>query len=159
MKRRSERQAIRAKRIRIVAMAVSISFATSSFAAAPTWWSERGVLAPNATADDYALVNQGQLKNVASAAAAAMDSNLSGGAGNDVHNLVNGWLTPTAQTNDFAPLNLGQLKNTAKPFYDRLIAAGLRSSYPWTGSSNSPDDFAIANIGQVKNLTVTFCPH
>lgn len=123
-----------------------------AYAAAPTWWSQRGVLVPNATADDYAPANQGQLKNIARAGVAEMDAQLPGGAGAALHNLVDAWASPTAQTNDFAPVNLGQLKNVAKPFYDRLIAGGVTSAYPWSGSSNPPDDFTVANIGQVKNL-------
>ena len=123
-----------------------------ALAAAPSWWSQRGVLVPSATANDYAPVNQGQLENIASAAVAEMDAALPGGAGDALHNLVNTWASPTAQTNDFAPVNLGQLKNIAKPFYDRLIAAGVLSTYPWNESSNPPDDFAIANVGQVKKL-------
>jgi hypothetical protein len=122
-----------------------------AYAAAPAWWSQRGVLVPNATADDYAPVNQGQLKNIARAGVAEMDARLPRGAGDALHNLVDAWASPTAQTNDFAPANLGQLKNVAKPFYDRLIAVGLISTYPWSGSSSPPDDFAVANIGQVKN--------
>ena len=123
-----------------------------TFAAAPAWWSERGVTVTNAAPDDYAPANQGQLKNIAKAAVAEMDANLPGGAGNELHDLVNGWSNPSAQTNDFAPLNIGQLKNVARMFYDRLIAAGLASSYPWSSSSSPADDFAVANIGQLKNL-------
>jgi len=123
-----------------------------AYAAAPGWWSHQGVLVQNGTADDYALVNQGQLKNIARAAVTEMDAGLPGGAGNTLHALVDAWASPTAQTNDYAPLNLGQLKNIAKPFYDRLIAAGLAGDYPWSGSSNQPDDFALVNIGQVKKL-------
>src|SRR5882724_43241 len=152
MKRRFERPETRALLFRAVAIIVSVIVFGSSFAAAPAWWSTRGVLLPNTNADDHALVNQGQLKNIAAAAVAEMDAKLTGGAGNDLHNLIDSWATPTAQTNDYAPLNLGQLKNTAKPFYDRLIAAGLSTGYPWTGNSNAADDFAVANMGQVKNL-------
>lgn len=120
--------------------------------AVPNWWSQRGVLDPNASPGDYALANQGQLKNIATAAVAEFDEHLPGGAGDTLHSLVNGWNQPNAQRNDFAPVNLGQLKNALRPFYDRLIAVGYADTYPWTGVSNSPDDFAIANIGQVKNL-------
>src|SRR5204863_7099571 len=60
--------------------------------------------------------------------------------------------TRTSQTNDFAAINLGQLKNVAKPFYDRLIAAGIVDYSPWLASTNPADDFAVVNIGQVKNL-------
>ena len=123
-----------------------------AFAAAPAWWSERGVTVANAAPDDYAPANQGQLKNIAKAAVAEMDARIPGGAGQELHDLVDGWSTPSAQTNDFAPLNLGQLKNVVRPFYDRLIAAGLASSYPWSSSTAPADDFAVANIGQVKNL-------
>jgi hypothetical protein len=122
------------------------------FASAPSWWSQRGVLIQNGTPDDYAPANQGQLKNIAKASVAEMDANLEGGAGNDLHNLIDRWAASVGTTNDFAPFNLGQLKNVAKPFYDRMISAGVLDNYPWVGASNSGDDFAVANIGQVKNL-------
>jgi len=101
-----------------------------------------------ANGDDFAPANQAQLKNIAK----AMDAKLEGGAGVELHILVNSWSSSSPQTNDFAPLNIGQLKNVVRPFYDRLIAAGLATSYPWSASSNPADDFAAANIGQVKNL-------
>lgn len=118
----------------------------------PTWWSQRNVLLQNAVLDDYAPVNQGQLKNIATAAIAEMDAKLTGGAGEELHNLANTWSTPATPTNDFAPANLGQLKNVARPFYDRLIALGIVDYYPWLRSPNLSDDFAVANIGQTKNL-------
>ena len=43
-------------------------------------------------------------------------------------------------------------EHVAKPFYDRMISAGLVDTYPWLSSFNPADDFAIANIGQVKNV-------
>jgi hypothetical protein len=122
------------------------------FAAAPSWWLRQAVVGSNATPDDYALVNQGQVKNMARAAMAELDPRLEGGAGAEVHALVNGWATITPQTNDFAPANLGQLKNVAKPFWDRLINKGFARQYPWNGSAPPADDFAIANIGQLKQL-------
>ena len=121
-------------------------------AAAPPWWSQRGVLVAQRPADDYAPANQGQLKNIARAAAAEMDSTLPGGAGNALNSLVASWTADHPQTNDYAPLNLGQLKNVAKPFYDRLIAAGLATTYPWSAGSLPAENYAIANVGQVKNL-------
>ncbi|MFL6519216.1 MAG: hypothetical protein ACJ8NS_03270 [Chthoniobacterales bacterium] len=107
---------------------------------------------PTSSTDDYAPANHGQLKNIAKAAVAEMDVKLPGGAGDELHNLVNGWSAPSVQTNDFAPLNIGQLKNVVRPFYDRLIAAGLANVYPWAGSTAPVGDFAIANIGQVKSM-------
>jgi alpha-tubulin suppressor-like RCC1 family protein len=122
------------------------------YAAAPSWWSQRDVLVQNAMPDDYAPVNQGQLKNIAKAAAAEMDARLDNGAGNDLHSLISNWSISGSPSNDFAPVNLGQLKSVAKPFYDRMISAGLIDYYPWLTSPNPADDFAVANIGQLKNL-------
>jgi hypothetical protein len=135
-----------------VSLAIAAVLPLLLYGSTPAWWSERGVLTQNATADDYAPVNQGQLKNIASAAVAEMDAKLPGGAGTILHELIASWSTPATPANDFAPINVGQLKNVTKPFYDRLIAAGLASQYPWSGASNQPNDFAVANIGQVKNL-------
>ncbi|MFL6589155.1 MAG: RCC1 domain-containing protein, partial [Chthoniobacterales bacterium] len=121
-------------------------------ARAPSWWTQRGVLVENKAADDYAEANQGQLKNIARAAAVEMDARLTGGAGDNIHRLIASWSVVDTRTNDFAPINLGQLKNIAKPFYDRLISVGLPEVYPWLRSQSLADDFAVANIGQVKNL-------
>jgi hypothetical protein len=118
----------------------------------PSWWSQRGVLNPDALADDYAPANLGQLKNMAKAAVEEMDARLPGGAGNALHDLSNSWATSNPQRNDFAPVNLGQLKNLAKPFYDRLIAVRYAETYPWTNNPTLTDDFALANLGQAKNL-------
>ncbi|MFZ1218545.1 MAG: hypothetical protein WAO00_04590, partial [Chthoniobacterales bacterium] len=136
----------------LLALLLCAALPLLAFAAAPAWWAQRGVTVPNASADDYAPANQGQLKNIAKAAVAEMDEKLPGGAGQQLHDLIDVWSNPSGQTNDFAPLNLGQLKNVVRPFYDRLIAAGLANAYPWTGSVAPADDFAVANIGQVKNL-------
>ena len=123
-----------------------------AFASAPGWWSQRAAVNSNLPADDYALANQGQLKNIAKAAVAEFDAHLPGGAGDALHNLVSGWNQSNPERNDFAPVNLGQLKHVATSFYDRLIAVHYANNYPWTGGPNPPDDFAIANIGQVKSL-------
>ncbi|HSS96851.1 MAG TPA: Ig-like domain-containing protein, partial [Terriglobales bacterium] len=122
------------------------------FAVAPDWWTQRGVISPNVSAKDYAVVNQGQLKNIAAAAAAELDAHLPGGAGDTLHNLIENWSQPNTQRNDFAPVNLGQVKNVAKGFYDRLISIRYVDDYPWAANTNASDDFAISNIGQVKNL-------
>ncbi len=121
-------------------------------ATAPSWWAARGVLVNGSTADDYAAVNQGQVKFIAVQATAEMDAHLPGGAGTAIHQIVDAWSVPTARSNDFASVNLGQLKALAKPFYDRLIAVGYVSAYPWAGLEASANDYALANIGQVKNL-------
>jgi len=123
-----------------------------AFATAPSWWNTRGAVDQLTTANDYAPINQGQLKNLAKAAAAELDQRLPGGAGTVVQSLVNSWLIRDAETDHFTLVNLGQLKTVVKPFYDRLISVGYARAYPWTEGSNPAQDFAAANIGQAKNL-------
>lgn len=104
----------------------------------PAWWDERDVLDPNATAtNDYAAVNQGQVKHIAHMAWNELNT-LPGGAE---------FTLSLSNADNYVAANIGQLKNLAAPFYDRLDMA-----YPWSGPSTN--DFALANIGQVKNL---FC--
>lgn len=106
----------------------------------------------SSSASNYAAANQGQLKNIATAAATNLDSYLPGGAGDAIHTMITSWANPTSQTNNYAAVTLGQLKAVAALFYDRLIAVGYTNQYPWTGSTNAPKDSAMANLGQVKNL-------
>ena len=129
------------------------------FAAAPGWWLERGVTAPGVAPNDYAVVNHGQLKHVATQARAEFEEYLPGGPGVEINTLVGGWLPPHALTDDFATVNLGQLKAVAKPFYDRLASAGYQGAplasgerYPWSAMTSDDDDYAAANIGQLKYL-------
>ncbi|MCL1856240.1 MAG: hypothetical protein FWF84_01160, partial [Kiritimatiellaeota bacterium] len=110
---------------------------------APAWWAARGVTAPNAAPDDFAPATQGQLKWIADRAAAELARSWVG-AGPAVTNLVAAFTL--AGNNDL--LTLGQLKNTAKPFWDRIIAAGQATAYPW--ANGAPDDLAAATVGQVK---------
>jgi hypothetical protein len=145
------RNAVSVRRLTL-ALAVAALLPILLYGSAPSWWSQRGVLIENATADDYAPVNQGQLKNIAKAAVAEMDAKLSGGAGDELHTLMESWASSNPATNDFAPVNIGQVKKIAKPFYDRLIAIKYVDRYPWTGAARLPQDFAVANIGQLKNL-------
>lgn len=135
------------------------------WADAPAWWAEHGVTIPGATADDYAAVNQGQVKHIAKQAyeemkelglidpvAAAASTN----PDDPARRLFLAWQIPTASVDDYQAVNLGQLKNVAEPFYARLqelnytgqpLASG--QTRPWSGTA---DDYALANIGQVKNL-------
>ena len=138
--------------------AITLLFFTSFMlqsvqAAAPDWWGRQQVLTPGANADDYAVFNLGQLKNVASKAAQEMEAGLPGGAGLTIKNKVAAWALPPVSgvaQDDYAAVNLGQLKAVAQPFYDQLAAAGLRASntYPWTGTN--ADDYVLANLGQLK---------
>lgn len=124
-------------------------------AAAPAWWTTQQVLAPGKQADDYAVANLGQLKNMAKKAAQEMNNVLPGGAGTEINSLIATWEAPPAPgvtRDDYTALNLGQLKNVAKKFHDRLAAIGVRPAgiYPWSQSSHAADDHAVANLGQLK---------
>ena len=106
-------------------------------------------------ADDFALLNQGQLKSFARAAMQAMDATIpNGGAGSPIHQMVQSWLDAAAlgQGNDFATVNIGQLKNVAQPFYTRLNLVNFATPLPWTDATNDDADFALASIGQAKML-------
>jgi hypothetical protein len=116
------------------------------WAQAPAWWTERGVLTPGAMSDDYAAVNQGQVKHIAKQAYEEFKERLPNGPGGVLYNK---WNDPAESADDYQAINIGQLKNVAQPFYDVLISVGLADAYPWSGT---PDDYALANMGQVKNL-------
>ena len=114
----------------------------------PQWWSDSGVISHDSlVTNDFAAVNQGQVKWIALNAYEHMQANLTEGAGADVSNLVYSFST----TNNYFPVNQGQLKHIATIVYDRLIDAGYATDYPWTNSPTA-NDYALANIGQVKAL-------
>ncbi len=135
----------------VTALLCGLLLLQSVQAAAPGWWSAQGVIAPNKPADDYAALNQGQLKLLASKAWLQMELSLPGGAGPELTQLVSGWRLSRPQTDDFAVVNVGQLKNVAKPFYERLSGAGLASLPAWMTQPGG-DDFAAVNLGQAKLL-------
>ncbi|GEM_PF-2374597 len=125
---------------------------------APQWWTVRTVTNGN-QGNDYAAVNQGQIKNITIKAIAELDDELPGGAGDALYTLRTKLSGTTANTNDYAAVNLGQLKAVAKPIFDRLLEVQYfghpleSGTYPWlSGSANPANDYAMANIGQVKNL-------
>lgn len=98
----------------------------------------------HSTANDFAPVNQGQVKNIAWAAYKEMEKIYGGtnGIGGALFEL-----TATHNVYNYLPVNIGQAKAVAAPFYDRL---GME--YPWNSATNAANDFAMANIGQIKNL-------
>jgi hypothetical protein len=129
-------------------------------AQAPAWWSQRSVLLAGATADDFAILNQGQLKQFALAGLGELEERLTGGAGVELHALLNLWTAPDSSgqrvpitsplADDYAPVNVGQLKAVAMPFRERLAEAGILLPDPF--STTAPDDYALANIGQAKQF-------
>lgn len=120
---------------------------------APEWWAARQARNPVLAPDDYALINQGQLKHLAHAAYLEMEERLPGGAGTQITALVQSWLAPgAAGRDDYAVSNLGQLKAVAALFHTRLQEEGVAVPYTWTAATTDDDDFAPANIGQAKAL-------
>jgi hypothetical protein len=118
-------------------------------AESPTWWTTQQVLTTHAP-DDFAVINQGQLKALAAKAAAEVHAQF--GPAFDlspIDLMIIGWEQNKTKANspadDFAVVTLGQLKAVATPFYDCL---GL--AFPWDSIAFVPDDFAAVNIGQAK---------
>jgi len=151
----------------------------------PSWWFERDVILRNdptrapttwptdyPLSDDYAALNLGQLKTIASMAYEELRARLPEDvwvttpetASGRLTTLIEGWRQPQSLVDDYAVANLGQLKHVASHFYDFLRECGyvsgpnarplgwLSGSYPWTGSTTPADDYAVANIGQAKYL-------
>jgi len=111
----------------------------------PAWWITRGMVDTNATPNDFAGLNLGQLKWFATNAYDELDENLPGGAGTTITNIVQSF----SSSNSYATVNLGQLKYVAQPFWDRLQEQAFPNASPWTGAGTT-NDYALANIGQMK---------
>jgi hypothetical protein len=146
-------------RLILSTLSFGLCLAVTLHATAPEWWSSRGVIATDPVthaplaANDYAVINQGQLKNFVVAAVAELNANLPNGAGTDLNNIVAAWnAAPTGDRQDFAATNIGQVKFVVAKIYDRLAAEGVTTGYPWTSSPNPASDNAMVNIGQVKAL-------
>ena len=134
----------------------------AALAAGPNWWMDWNVLRLDqgtqlpVQANDYAAVNQGQVKAIATAGVNELNKRLPRGAGVALNALSAQLSETTPNTNDYAPVNLGQIKHIAQPFYDRLFSVFYQApplssgTYPWVGKQ--ANDYAVANIGQVKNL-------
>lgn len=157
----------------------------------PEWWFVRGVIErtnpTNQTpvwpqdypaSDDYAMMNEGQLKNFTSAAYFELQDKFpewpwltDDPALLPLEDLVLSWYeglfetaAPLPTGNAHLAVNQGQLKHAAKLVYDALAKAGYTSgygrppqgwttgAYPWSASQESPDHYAAANLGQAKYL-------
>lgn len=141
---------------RALAAAV-VLLASSLQATEPAWWEQRGVIAKDGSgnrlpANDYAVVNQGQLKNFVAAAAAELDAKLPGGSGPVLAATAASWSVPSPSRADYAAANVGQAKALAALVYDRLVAEGAAEDYPWAQATDPAADYAMVNIGQVKAL-------
>lgn len=147
----------------------------------PDWWFTRSVIPRKDPAestyptwpasyrqiDDFAVLNEGQLKHLATAAYDEFEWQVHGGAGTEIAELVQSWYEPGVNgvfpeagariprvgvTSGYTAITLGQLKAVAALFYDRLIEEGICPDYPWSYSGVPADDYAVANLGQAKNL-------
>ncbi len=79
MKKSTDRQGIVTLRA-MAGIAAIVLLPVLLYAGAPDWWTSRHVT--SGTASDYATVNAGQLKNMATAAFNELQANLPGGVGN-----------------------------------------------------------------------------
>src|SRR5579863_8799799 len=114
-------------------MACSALFALSAFGSPPAWWTSRGAVNSSLGTNDYAGVNEGQLKQFTARAVDEMNANLPvpGGAGTNLNSLVYGWIqnyqtngynATNHPTSDYQLMNVGQLKYIGRQVYNRLIA-------------------------------------
>lgn len=141
----------------ILTLPVMAALSPAGLANPPSWWATRGVFALDPLtqlplpADDYSVATQGQLKHFARSAYAEVHDRLPVPYSHSLRHM-DSWLanSQTAPNADgYASVNLGQLKIIVQPFYDHLIARGLASAYPWSGTA---DDYALANLGQLKSV-------
>jgi hypothetical protein len=114
---------------------------------APNWWTTRSAIDTNALSNDFAAVNQGQLKWIATCAAEEMGSVLTTGAGSNVLSLVSNF----THAANFSAINMGQLKHVGAMFYDRLRQVGLADTYPWHAAQVTNNSAAV-NAGQLKHV-------
>jgi len=137
----------------------SLSNGTGLWSSSPLWWRERSVILPDVATDNYAAVNQGQLKNVAKQTyealkgAGILDEAATAPAAAQTE-LMAKWKSPSTGGDNYVAINLGQLKAVAAPFYQHLYNKGYLVQLPsWLSNpSHSMDNFALVNSGQLKNL-------
>lgn len=140
---------MRSPRFQITLGAVLLVALTLHLFAPPAWWASRNVLSTDG-ADDYAVLNQGQLKNFMRGAIEEMNANLPGGAGQPLNDLLAAWRADTSGADDFAIANQGQLKAMGKMLRTRLAELGIPSPAMGTTEPDDDDDHAPANLGQAK---------
>jgi len=127
-------------------------------AAPPTWWSQRGATIATPP-DDFAAVNQGQLKHFTRKAVDEMNARLPDGSGTDLNALVQTWATQY-QTGGYTPANpnpadfhaitIGQLKWIAQKIQNHLVAVQHITTMPPWLQGPATTDTQVANLGQLK---------
>ncbi len=119
---------------------------------APLWWETRQVVDQTKEPDDFAAVNQGQLKRLARLAHDEMEATYpnQGGSGTQLRSLIQSWNAGTS-SDDYAAVTVGQIKALSRLFHERMILLGINSQIPsWLDPIQEGDDHAVANIGQAK---------
>lgn len=102
--------------------------------------------------DDFAVINQGQLKSLAKKAYDELESKYAnhGGAGAELDLMIQAW-TNSSNNDDFAVATIGQIKQLSLKYHERLLAIGAITVLPtWLNVASGEDDYAVANIGQAK---------
>lgn len=140
---------MRSTRYQIVLGTILLAALTLHLFAPPAWWATRNVTTTG-SADDYAVINQGQLKNFMRGAIEEMNASLPGGAGSELNALLAAWRADSSESDDFAVANQGQLKAMGKMIRARLAAMGIPSAAITTAEPADDDDHAPANQGQAK---------
>lgn len=129
-----------------------LAFSAHAQVPGPAWWFARGVVNTNLHPNDYAPLNGGQLKWMATNAYDEMNAYF--GAGTNVAAVVCAF----SNSNNYYLVNIGQVKYVVQRFYDRLHELNLTNTfpanmpgsyYPW-GNAPHTNDYAAVNIGQVK---------
>jgi len=143
-------------------VACSIALAVTSYASDPAWWSSSGAVNASLGTNDYAVVNQGQLKQFTARAVDQMNSNLtSWGAGTNLTEMVTGWSNDYSihgysatniEPSDYQAMNVGQLKYIGNLIWGRLQTAGFTNAAPAWLDLNTNTDPQAANIGQLKTV-------
>ena len=142
---------MRSTRFQITLGVVLLVTLTLHLFAPPAWWATRNVLTTD-SADDYAVLNQGQLKNFMRGAIEEMNASLPGGAGTELNALLAAWRTDASGADDFAIANQGQLKAMGGMLRARLNSLGIPSLAIGTTETQDDEHYAPANIGQAKQV-------
>lgn len=142
---------MRSTRFQITLGAVLLAALTLHLFAPPAWWATRNVLTVDG-ADDYAVLNQGQLKNFMRGAIEEMNASLPGGAGAGLNDLLAAWRADASGADDFAVANQGQLKAMGAMLRARLAVLGIPSAAIGTTDTEDDDHHAPVNLGQAKSV-------
>lgn len=142
---------MRSSPFQVMLGAVLLAALTLHLFAPPAWWSTRNVLTVD-DADDYAVLNQGQLKNFMRGAIEEMNAGLPGGAGTELNGLLATWRADTSGADDFAIANQGQLKAMGGMLRARLATLGIPLPAIGTPEAQDDDHHAPANLGQAKTV-------